>query len=202
MINIARKDFLLLWNWGTVILFGLFAFVSVTSTQPVALTAVWYTIIFPIVIASFEDRHKGQKLVCSLPVKRNEIVTTRYVEGLIYSLIGYMLALAIDNLVAYMRGFELVSFTVTELMIALTLNFVMLAVFYPINFKFGMISVYVSFGIFIVFIMFIRPFVYMMNITGAIANIDMYSLVLFLGTLLLYGLSYLLSLQIYRKQDF
>lgn len=202
MTNVARKDFLLLLNWGTVLAFGFLAFASAASMLPVGAAAALYTMVFPIGIAAYEDKYKGQKLVCSLPVKRKEIVNTRYVEGMIFSLMGYLLAFTIYNFVAYMREFELVSFSVTELMISLTISLVMLAVFYPINFLYGMISVYVSFGAFVVFVMFIRPLVYTLNITGAFSNVDMYSLVLFIGVVLLYGLSYLRSLNIYRKRDF
>ena len=201
MLNVARKDFLLMANGWLVLGLVVFAFIVAAGQYPVVSAAMLFTLYFPFNIAVYDDKHNGQKLILSLPVKRKEIIHTRYMEGIVFTLMGYVLGLTETNFIEFIRWHKWIPFSATELFASIALGLLLFTIFYPFNFKFGMASSVVAFGVYMIFIMFERPVIYYVGKTGVFNESWFYVSVL-IGVLILYGLSYLLSLRIYQQKDF
>lgn len=201
MLNVARKDFLLMANRWIVLGLVVFAFIVAAGQYPVVSAAMLFTLYFPFNIAVYDDKYNGQKLISSLPVKRKEIIHTRYIEGIVFTLMGYVLGLVETNFIEFIRWHKWIPFSMVELFASIALGLLLFAIFYPFNFAFGMASSLVAFAVYMVIIMFERPFVYYIGKTGVVEESWFYVIV-FIGVLILYGLSYILSLKIYQKKDF
>ncbi len=142
VINLIRRDFYALWaiNRGP----GVFIFLSLIFISPVAPVWRFFTLIFlPFVIQlysnsafSLEEKYRTDRYFASLPVRRDEIVRSRYFGAVVLLVFHFALAYS-GNLAFNLAGSA--RFQLLPGYFALAVLFVSLltSISFPFYFKFG-----------------------------------------------------------------
>jgi ABC-type transport system involved in multi-copper enzyme maturation permease subunit len=83
---------------------------DVTARAYVCLSGIMCAFL-PITLIGREDKFKAQRLICSLPVTRSQVVLARYVEALLLGLAGIAVAIVMGLALPWSRlgAFELLS---------------------------------------------------------------------------------------------
>lgn len=106
--------------------------------------------LFIVYVCSYEERYNGLAIFSSLPVKRDEIVISKYISVFLFAFIGFMLTLLthlILNKIGIVNTVPKLSF---ELIVGLVFSVCIIgALYYPVYFRFGyMKSKFIMFGVF------------------------------------------------------
>lgn len=200
MFKLILKDFYL----AKVVAKWLLIFLAIILLRDSLLDGVKVLAISIICIRHsmiLDDKFKTDSLFCSLPLKRNTIVISRYLSALAIILVVILLF----NIVSYIRAKEIMTFRDTFLVLFYLVLF--LSVFFPFYFRFGIQLKkdlgYVSFSVLMLFFVIVligsaiysakKPDVFKME------NIFLY---LGLVKVLFASISILLSLRIYSQREF
>ncbi|HEX7064395.1 MAG TPA: ABC-2 transporter permease [Bacillales bacterium] len=196
MAKLIRKDWHLLARPVTLYIFlmdcFLFELAFWEEAAYISIITLVFVIQFVMLIASYEEKYNSHKLVGSLPATRRQVVLAKYVDGLVFALIGYLLALALALPTSLIRTGDLLQVSNFDLIGTMGAALLMLGVFYPIFYKFNkwfpafMAAVLLEMA----FFRFI-PEVWLGSGDGWV----------FAVCFLLYGVSYYISLEFYQKKD-
>ncbi len=219
MKGLLKKDFCLLSRYLRFILIYMGAMVvlfGVTSDSAVSGFASAMSIlcvilpIYTVTTMSLDETNKWDSLAVAFPIKRSQIVGSKYILALSMLGVGVAGGAICAGVLSLLHAGSEVWANLTVLLVLLCYNTLMLSVLIPLVFKFGaeksrfiMMGVYMVPTILVVFLFskFGRNFD-----LGALAQNTTLCALLLAGAVLLaaaaYGISYFISLNIYNKKEF
>lgn len=156
------------------------------------------TLFFLFTILFYDVKYQADSFMCSLPVRRRDMVLARYIVALCFSVTGLLLTLVFVVPYSFVTGS--ISISGMELYMILGMDLLIFAVFYPFYYQFGGLITYVAYFLFIALLVgyavghnvahFDAPLI--KNLPGA---------VILACSFLLYVLSYFVSIRIFARKD-
>lgn len=108
--------------------------------------------LFIVYVCAYEERYNGLAIFSSLPVKRDEIVISKYISVFLFAFIGFVLTLLTQLILRKIGIVDTFPELSLELIVGLIFSVcIIAALYYPVYFKFGyMKSKFIMFGVFMV----------------------------------------------------
>ncbi|WP_106768816.1 ABC-2 transporter permease [Paenibacillus faecalis] len=202
MYNLIRKDLILLKKPSMMLIPALLLYLYFDFSY------IWSGFLFSIVIImslfSYDEKSSINTLLNSLPYTRKEIVSSKYIGALLFTLI-IVFTIFIGNFLFHR---ELTAWRDILFIVGLVMGVtsLLLPFSYQFKSKYLMTGILVLFGVYMLVINtfiknlndIIREFVQTMLVTQ---NVQFYLIVTF-SIMILYACSWLLSIHIYRKKAF
>ena len=203
MIGLLIKDIYnirkqALWYLATIIIF---AFLSIVLKNGgfIASIGMVTAVNVPLTAIAYEEREGWQKFIVASGTKISHIVIEKYIMGLVFSFIS-TIALLIFFLMTEVAINSWLEFTISVCMQLLALSIAM-----PITFKFGVEKSrsYLMVAVFAIMVIFVA----MMTLFGKVLNtivinVALISSLLIIMALIILGVSYYISIKIYKKKEF
>ncbi|MBT9249623.1 ABC-2 transporter permease [Bacillus halotolerans] len=202
MFHLIRKDIILQKKSLMILLPILFVYLTLNISY------IWSGFVFSIVIImnvfSMDEKARINTLLNSLPYTRREIVSSKYIGVLIFTLI-VVLTIFIGNLIIHRE----LTFWI-DLMFIVCLVMVSASFIFPFSYQFKSQYLFkgslILFGIYMVLVStlfrnvndIIRENI---RILLSVQNLNVYLFILF-SVIILYVCSWLLSIRIYRNKEF
>jgi len=221
MLNLIKKD-IIIQKKTLLIAFSYTILFSITfSSLPIGLGLY---AVAPIVAAftfitnavNYDEKNNCEIVLNSLPLKRADIVISKYISTFVFVIIGFIYSILI-GLIGNTTGFAIYNVSISLLDIALTLTSVCIfsSIFFPLYFKFGTIKMKVINTLLFVLIIFlpilgfyyanknpnnilVRKIIYSINNTS---SFTLTSLALIVG-LIIFLISLIVSIRIYNNKEF
>ncbi|KAA5806217.1 ABC-2 transporter permease [Thermoanaerobacterium thermosaccharolyticum] len=209
-ILVQKKQFL----YG-ILLAAVYSFAFGSDNLDGVLTVFVFPYIFVLTAASYEEKNKAEMILISLPIKRSLLVMEKYVSVFLFAALGaieYIIVVGIGNL------FQLpIKFSTLTIEAVLIFGLAMYyGIYLPLYFKFGYLKTrWVNFVMFFGLFFGVPSLVSAINKYGinfkilnplitffknqsniAVAN------ELIIMALLIYALSYAISVKIYNSREF
>lgn len=204
MFNLMKKDFLL--QKRLLILYvGLLIF-YLWSDFNIVISVVMISSLFIMNSHYYDEKDKANIFLNSLPYTKKEIISSKYIEGLLTTaivLVGYIIGQFVVNS-------SLVSFSFEQVVLCFIGTMVFTAFYLPFFYKFTQQYLLVAFSIIVVLlVILIRPIMELIlsNFPEAIqtlqglATIQLFSISFILVTAI-YVVSWLVSIKIYSNKAF
>ena len=204
MKGLIRKDLYMLWKYGRTLLLisVVFLFVSTLSDGENFFFIVYPVLfggILPVTLISYEERDGWNRACDTMPVSRATVVNERYLMTLLSFLLLYLLTLAVQAAVLIPKGR-----TEDVLQLAALLPSFGLAapaIMLPVTLRWGVekgrLAYYVILGLIIA-----AGLILFDSLTDMNASVSAPGLWAVLGvSLLIFALSWLLSLRLYEKRE-
>lgn len=200
MWHLIKKDFFIHKNIFIILLIALIIYM-LGKFSP-----LWVGIIYVLAITmqifSVDEKRTAQMFLSSLPVTRKEIVSSKYIGAVLYIIIIITL-LIVGNLIINQS-----SPNWTHVGLLAIVSLVMVAIMYPISYKFSSkylaITFIVGLGLYFFIMSFFIP---NMNdqvraiVTKLTALMEVREMLIALMiVILIYGVSWILSIKIYEKK--
>lgn len=210
MLGLVKKDFLLLKaNLKTmIIIFIVYLIMIFQGSFDATFVVPLIGIMLFISTFSYDDFNKWNSYAITLPNGRKTVVKAKYIASIILTVILAILALLLSVMVSYIKtnGINLDE-TISSLMGSILSSVIIISFLYPIIFKFGatngrIIMFAFVFGIAAV-VGLIANFVDMSFAINLINKLDncLYIAIPLISVILL-GVSYLISNKIYQNKEF
>lgn len=210
MLGLVKKDFLLLKaNLKTmIIIFIVYLIMIFQGLFDAPFVVPLIGIMLFISTFSYDDFNKWNSYAITLPNGRKNVVKAKYIASIILTVILAILALLLSVMVSYIKtnGINLDE-TISSLMGTILSSVIIISFLYPIVFKFGatngrIIMFAFVFGIAAV-VGLIANFVDMSFAINLINKLDncLYIAIPLISVILL-GVSYLISNKIYQNKEF
>lgn len=209
MLGLLIKDFMAIRRQGKIMLF-LLAFylilgLTANNNDFVGTMVLVICMLQPITTIAYDEKANWDKYALSLPVSRQAIVLSKYLFGIILSLLSIALLIAFTALSASLS--PEINF-IKEILVAVAKGasgLILLAIILPILFKFG-----VEKGRLIMMAVFFIPTIIIalaakFGLSLPNPSLEFIKLVLYASPLLiilLLAASYAISLRIYRHKEF
>ncbi|WP_018932987.1 ABC-2 transporter permease [Gracilibacillus lacisalsi] len=202
MFNLIWKDLVLQKKGVMILLPALFGYIVFNPSY------IWIGIVFSIVIIQdvfAKDEHSSiNKLLNSLPYTRQEIVTSKYIGAIIFTLL-----VALTMIIGGMLIHKEIP-TWKEIMLMVSLSMLAVSFIFPFSYKFKSQYILKAFLVlFVVYMIVITIFIHNLNdilreFVQTILTLEDPSvfLVMILSIMVLYIFSWLLSIRIYRNKVF
>ena len=181
-----------------VILYSFFAFASGNSAMLGAIITILGAMM-PITALAYDEKAHWDKYALTMPVSRNQIVMSKYLLGSGFVMIAFVINLIFNLLTGMMPTdmFLPVTFALTAA------GFLFMTLLFPVMIKFG-----VEKGRIMMFLLILLPTIFAM--IGSKLNLPLPSEELllllpyigFVGSILLCGISLLISMKIYQNKEF
>ena len=210
MLGLIKKDFLLIKanSKSMIIIFIIYLMMAFQGTFDVTFIVPLIGIMLFISTFSYDDFNNWNSYAVTLPDGRKNVVRAKYIASIVLTIILGIISLLIGIGINYiktniMNSDEIISSLVGTLLS----NIIIISIFYPIVFKFGatngrIILFTVVFGIAGIGAL-ITQFVDMNSIINMINGLDNYSLISIpIISVILLGMSYLISNKIYQNKEF
>lgn len=222
MLNLLRKDIIIQKKTFLIaFLYTILFSITFSSFKPIGLGLY---VVAPIVVAytfitnaiDYDEKNKCEIILNSLPLKRTDIVISKYISIFIFVIIGIIYSILI-GVIGKMTGlpFYNISVSLSDIVLVLTSTCVYCSIFFPFNFKFGVIKMKIintllfMLSIFLPTIGFncattnsnnilVQKFNYFLNNTSRLTQ-D--SLVIIIGLVFLL-ISLIISIRIYNNKEF
>ena len=203
MIGLLIKDIYnirkqALWYLATIIIF---AFLSIVLKNGgfIASIGMVTAVNVPLTAIAYEEREGWQKFIVASGTKISHIVIEKYIMGLAFSFIS-TIALLIFFLMTEVVINSWLEFTISVCMQLLTLSIAM-----PITFKFGVEKSrsYLMVAVFAIMVIFVALMTLFGKVLNTIViNVALISSLLIIMALIILGVSYYISIKIYKKKEF
>lgn len=203
MIGLLIKDIYnirkqALWYLATIIIF---AFLSIVLKNGgfIASIGMVTAVNVPLTTIAYEEREGWQKFIVASGTKISHIVIEKYIMGLVFSFIS-TIALLIFFLMTEVAINSWLEFTISVCMQLLTLSIAM-----PITFKFGVEKSrsYLMVAVFAIMVIFVALMTLFGKVLNTIViNVALISSLLIIMALIILGVSYYISIKIYKKKEF
>lgn len=203
MIGLLIKDIYnirkqVLWYLATIIIF---AFLSIVLKNGgfIASIGMVTAVNVPLTAIAYEEREGWQKFIVASGTKISHIVIEKYIMGLVFSFIS-TIALLIFFLMTEVAINSWLEFTISVCMQLLTLSIAM-----PITFKFGVEKSrsYLMVAVFAIMVIFVALMTLFGKVLNTIViNVALISSLLIIMALIILGVSYYISIKIYKKKEF
>ncbi|MGM0941219.1 MAG: ABC-2 transporter permease [Bacillota bacterium] len=202
MLNLIRKDILLQKNGILILLPALFIYLFFGTS------ITWVSIVFSIVIImdvfSKDEKSSTNLLLNALPYTRNEIVSSKYI-GAIILMTFVLLTISVGNWIIHS---EMVQWKQLLLITSIVVIFISFAFPFCYLFK-SRYLMNASIVLFCLYLVIVNTFIVdlndrIRNIVHTILSLENTQLYLFvtLSVVLLYVISWILSIRIYRRKVF
>jgi len=210
MLGLIKKDFLLIKanSKSMVIIFIIYLMLAFQGTFDVTFIVPLIGIMLFISTFSYDDFNNWNSYAVTLPDGRKNVVRAKYIASIILTIILGIISLAISIGINYTKTNNInLEEIISSLMGTILSSVIIISLLYPIVFKFGATN-----GRIILFIVvfaiagigaLIAKFVDMTFIINMINGLDNY---LFIAvpviSIILLGISYLISSKIYKNKEF
>ncbi len=210
MLGLIKKDFLLIKAnlKSMVIIFIVYLILAFQGTFDVTFIVPLIGIMLFISTFSYDDFNNWNSYAVTLPDGRKNVVRAKYIASIILTVVLGAIALAIGIGISYTKTNSInLDEIISSLMGTMLSSVIIISLLYPIVFKFGatngrIILFAVVFGIAGIGAL-IAQFVDMTSIINMINRLDSYSLIAIpIISVILLGISYLISNKIYRNKEF
>ena len=210
MLGLIKKDFLLIKAnlKSMVIIFIVYLILAFQGTFDVTFIVPLIGIMLFISTFSYDDFNNWNSYAVTLPNGRKNVVRAKYIASIILTVILGIGALAIGIGISYTKTNSInLDEIISSLMGTMLSSVIIITLLYPIVFKFGatngrIILFAVVFGIAGIGAL-IAQFVDMTFIINMINRLDSYALVAIpIISVILLGISYLISNKIYQSKEF
>jgi len=210
MFGLIKKDFLLIKAnlKSMMIVFIVYLILTFQGTFDVTFIVPLIGIMLFISTFSYDDFNNWNSYAVTLPNGRKNVVRAKYIASIILTVILGIGALAIGIGISYTKTNSInLDEIISSLMGTMLSSVIIITLLYPIVFKFGatngrIILFAVVFGIAGIGA-FIAQFVDMTSIINMINRLDSYSLIAIpIISVILLGISYLISNKIYQSKEF
>lgn len=211
MKGLLIKDFYVLkkqlYVVGALMLFYLFYSISLKSPTMIGVAIILVSFLIPVTSLAYDDQSKWNQYALSLPMTRKTIVQSKYLLGAITTLLGVAFC-AVGNVIILSLGSEMDAQTTwTVTVIYAEIGCLMNALFLPVLLKFGaekgrfilLAAVLVPSMLGGFFVSWLKDADIVMPSADTLMKIFYLSPVI---VILLYILSYFLSLSILRKKEY
>ena len=210
MLGLIKKDFLLIKAnlKSMAMIFIVYLILAFQGTFDVTFIVPLIGIMLFISTFSYDDFNNWNSYAVTLPNGRKNVVRAKYIASIILTVILGIGALAIGIGISYTKTNSInLDEIISSLMGTMLSSVIIITLLYPIVFKFGatngrIILFAVVFGIAGIGA-FIAQFVDMTFIINMINRLDSYALVAIpIISVILLGISYLISNKIYQSKEF
>ena len=202
MLQLVKKDFYIhkmLWLLAILVI-GIYIFAQVSPL----FIGIVFCITMTIQLLVTDEKKAPQLLLNSLPFTRKDIVNSKYMTALLF----------IASIIATISVLQVLIHQKlpnhSHLLMIAIISLAVVSIFYPFAYRFS--TKYFAFlfaGIFAIYFLSIQLFIpnlndRIRNISGQLVNENFLVLYMYLliVTIVLYGLSWLLSIRIYSKKVF
>lgn len=215
MINLIKKDFAITFSKKNAAIFLAYCLFIITVMDTFSSDNIYIliinTIAYFLVSESFiyDERTKGEYIINSLPVKREEIVLSRYLSLIFYIFAATVFAAALGSLTALMNIGNIGFINMNVIKKVFVSSILMISLVIPLFYKFGYrtikilyLLIYMSFFSFITAIQdivtldFVKKIMVFMETNKGL--IDILSTIILICLVII---SAIISLQVYRKKD-
>lgn len=222
MYNLILKEFLV---QKKTLLYGIvytivcaYAFGDIVPNGGAIYTVAPFAVIYLFVNYSggFDDKSKADIVFNSLPIKREDIVISKYLAIVCFGTFG-ILCSALLGLIGFYTGFPRVSrlISVNDIITVLVGGGIFAAVFYPLYFKYGMVKMkFANIILFLIF-MFLPSYIVeyaeknpnsavVKQVISVVANASEWKINMLLAVVacIIVLISLLVSMRIYKNKDF
>ena len=210
MLGLIKKDFLLIKanSKSMIIIFIIYLMMAFQGTFDVTFIIPLIGIMLFISTFSYDDFNNWNSYAVTLPNGRKNVVRAKYIASIILTIILGIVSLAIGVGIDYAKTNSInLDETISSLMGTVLSSVIIISLLYPIVFKFGatngrIILFAVVFGIAGIGAL-IAQFVDTTPIINMINRLDSYALVAIpIISVILLGISYLISNKIYQSKEF
>jgi hypothetical protein len=212
IISLIRKDFYALWTEKGVgsIIYTLLVIGSLCTPALKLINMLYLLILIPMyIINSFtlDEKYRTGLFFASMPVRRIDIVLSRYLGILIIMLIHLALGYA-SNLIFKLTGISRFSLLPGYYAVALIFSSIIASIYLPFYFRYGITkamniisSAFIGLFYGIMFVLFEKQGLLKEIIDFTFTNVFTTSLLLICVSILLFVISIRISSTIYLKRD-
>lgn len=212
MINLIRKDILVsLTKWNTIIMIFLsfFYFVILDGTS-VEKRLLFLAVIIPFFIMqssfSFDDRNKSIRMIRSLPVRPEEVIYSKYL-GMVIIFAVITLVLQLILLILNILGLNIGVISFHKLLLSGAFIMLVTSISFPVYFKLSYNKSRIFNIIFVIFILTMLNFFFsgdmgsLYKVEKYLDKTNMYFVLAILVTVLIYFISSIISINLYKTRD-
>lgn len=206
MYNLIVKD-LILMKKMLLMLFGFAIFFSLLGNPP-TFSMCLIGLFLITGTGHFEDRNQSHIMLNSLPLSRKQIISSKYVGAIVSALFAILLTVSIQFIFDLFIPQPLAD--LRELLVGMMVILMMAAFYYPILYKFGVKFVrMIVFSIFFFVIILGKITLYVFN--AQVETIkqfffqftaDQLVLTFLFATVVIFMISWVLSIKIYEAKEF
>lgn len=203
MIGLFIKDLLNLKTQFRFILlwFAMYGLISITSGNSAMLGAIMaiMAVMMPITALGYDEKAKWEKYALSMPLSRTDLVLSKYLLGVVFSVIAFVL----NFIISLFIGFSSYKESLMLCMLLLSAGLLFLGVITPAMLKYG-----VEKGRIVMMILIFSPtaFVLLLNKLGInlpdAAFIEKFWYLLPVMSVLILCVSIAISVKIYSRKEF
>lgn len=210
MLGLIKKDFLLIKenSKSMIIIFIVYLMLAFQGTFDTTFIVPLIGVMLFISTFSYDDFNNWNSYAVTLPNGRKNVVRAKYISSIILTVIFGIVSLGIDVGISYAKTNNInLDETISSLMGTMLSCIIIISLLYPIVFKFGatngrIILFAVIFGIAGIGAL-VAQFVDITSIINMINGLDNYSLIAIpIISVILLGMSYLISNRIYQHKEF
>lgn len=210
MLGLIKKDFLIIKAnlKSMVITFIVFLMLAFQGTFDVTFIIPIIGIMLFISTFSYDDFNNWNSYAVTLPDGRRNVVRAKYIASIILTVVLGIIALTIGIGISYIKTNAInLNEIISSLMGTALSSITIISLLYPIVFKFGatngkIILFAVVFGIGGI-VALVSNFIDMTSVINMINGLDNYSLIAIpIISVILLGISYLISNKIYQNKEF
>lgn len=210
MLGLIKKDFLIIKAnlKSMVITFIVYLMLASQGTFDVTFIIPIIGIMLFISTFSYDDFNNWNSYAVTLPDGRRNVVRAKYIASIILTVVLGIIALAIGIGISYIKTNAInLNEIISSLMGTALSSITIISLLYPIVFKFGatngkIILFAVVFGIGGI-VALVSNFIDMTSVINMINGLDNYSLIAIpIISVILLGISYLISNKIYQNKEF
>ncbi|PIE96892.1 ABC transporter permease [Bacillus fungorum] len=197
MKQLILKDFIIQWKFLIwYILYPVFFYMALTDTENLfIIMSVIITIGATVKTFEADSKNESEVIVNSLPVLRKQIVFAKYIVAIIILFIGVMVGCFTMGM---KNGVNLFEFIETTMVASISFILVYLSFVLPISFWLGYKKT-----IFITIVIFMAPIVVLEALFQInLEQIQLYSSLLFIGSICMFIASVFVSVKLYEKREF
>ncbi|WP_136699300.1 ABC-2 transporter permease [Bacillus fungorum] len=195
--QLILKDFIIQWKFLIwYILYPVFFYMALTDTENLfIIMSVIITIGATVKTFEADSKNESEVIVNSLPVLRKQIVFAKYIVAIIILFIGVMVGCFTMGM---KNGVNLFEFIETTMVASISFILVYLSFVLPISFWLGYKKT-----IFITIVIFMAPIVVLEALFQInLEQIQLYSSLLFIGSICMFIASVFVSVKLYEKREF
>ncbi|CUB11443.1 hypothetical protein BN2127_JRS1_03229 [Bacillus cereus] len=197
MKQLILKDFIIQWKFLIwYILYPVFFYMALTDTENLfIIMSVIITIGATVKTFEADSKNESEVIVNSLPILKKQIVYAKYIVAIIILFIGVTVGCFTMGM---KNGVNLFEFIETTLLASISFILVYLSFVLPISFWLGYKKT-----IFITIVIFMAPiFVLEALFQINLEQIQLYSSLLFIGSICMFIASVFVSVKLYEKREF
>ncbi|WP_145410123.1 ABC-2 transporter permease [Paenibacillus xylanexedens] len=207
MVNLLRKDFIVLKSslWIIPFYLAVFSIAFIPKSEMSMYLVGIYTAFGSIMLATMIDvKNHNHNFLVTLPISRKNVVQAKYLSTIFYTLFGVLASFGIHSLVNMnFPGLDKPDFSVLDIMVSIAMVLGLTSIYLPLFYALSKKGAGIINVVFLVALVILaQPFALLMNlaseegmVTGQVIGM------VTIGILLLFVISYLLTVRLFSKKD-